>query len=187
MKSSPAGRRRAWPRAAAAVAAALLAACGDDPAPDDAPASPPQPVEVRSAEDVVAGARVARLDPGTLNDAEIDRMIGAGARCAFRYTGDGAPVFVVGLKADGSLARGVIKLDRSLVALQPDDAAGAATLAMAAGPLRVAVPAAQQVAAARRASASVDAAMVFGVGSELEVGYAGYLACRPAAAAPAGG
>lgn len=179
--------RRDIPRLALAVSAALLAACGQNPAPDDAPAPAPEIVRVEPPAQALAGAHIPTLDPATVQDAEILKVVGARPHCTFRYTSAGKPVVVVGLGADGSTEVGVAKLNGKLVALEPDRAATGLKpggFALAADRLRLRVQPDQAVNVSG-ASQRVEAEMLFEVGQELKVGYGGYVACKPGAPAPA--
>lgn len=175
------------PGFALAAAAALLAGCGQSPAPDDAAAPAPETVRVESAAQALAGAHIRTLDPATLQDAEIQKVVGARSHCTFRYTTAGKPVVVVGVDAGGIPEVGIVKLNGKLVPLEPDRAATdlkPGGFALAADRVRVRVQPDQPVNASD-ASQRVEADMLFEVGQELKVGYGGYLACKPTAPAPA--
>lgn len=175
-------------RFAAPLAAALLAGCGQSPAPDDAPAPAPETVRVEPAAQALAGAHVRTLDPATLLDAEILKVVGARPHCIFRYTSAGKPVVVVGAGTGDTPEVGVVKLNGKLVPLEPDRAATGLKpggFALAADRVRVRVQPDQPVNASD-ASQRIEAEMLFEVGQELKVGYGGYLECRPGAPAPAG-
>lgn len=169
----------------------LLGACSQSEVPDDAPPQAPPIVRVSTAEQALQGANLPTVDPSTMNDAEIRKIIGSRAYCAFRYTSTGKPVAVVGLDQGGRLELGVLKLDGSLVTLAPDpDAASRRTgdFALAAGPVRLGIHAdPQELSSARQAAGQVEADMRFEIGEELDVGYRGYLECVKTAPAPAGG
>jgi len=161
------------------LVAALCAACSRGQAPDDAPAPAPEPVAVKTAAQALDGAHVPTLDPATLNGAEIRKVIGAGRHCTFRYTSSGRPVLAAGLKPDGSAGAGVVKLNGSLVPLQPvASAAGAGDLVLAADPVRLTVQRTAQAPGATQGQ-RVEAEMVFEVDRRLEVGYGGYVQCTP--------
>lgn len=171
--------------AAAIVAAAmLLAACSRSGAPDDARSLPPALSAVMPAEQALAGANIPTLDPSTLADAEIDKVIGAQPHCTFRYTNAGRPVLAASLKADGAPAAGVVKLNGNLVLLQAERGAapsGIRAIALAAPPVRLLLqwPETAEPNPAQR----VEAEMVFEVGQRLKVGYSGFVSCTSASPA----
>lgn len=184
----PGPRAIARAAAGAALATALLAGCGEGPLPDDAPGHAPEPPPVQPAAQALQGAHIPTLDPATLNGAEIRKVIGLRAHCAFRYTSAGRPVLVAGLQPDGSAGVGVVKLNGSLVPLEPLPAAGTirpGAFALAAGPVRLAVAPYADAPVPGEPGAMVEAQMVFEVGQELRVGYGGFVACTPAPPAPA--
>lgn len=167
----------------------FLAACGQSEAPDDASSHAPEIVRVKTAAQALEGAQVPTLDPSTMNGAEIRKVIGIGRHCIFRYTSTGKPVAVVGLDQSGNPATGVMKLNGSLVPLEPDTAATrnrADGLVLIADPVRLSVQPIQQAAASADPDQDqVEAEMVFEVGQELTVGYGGYLECSAAPTATA--
>jgi hypothetical protein len=184
------GARNIGKRMGAVLVPGLLAACGQSEAPDDGPSHAPEIVRVKTAAQALEGAHVPTIDPGTLNGAEIRKVIGDQPHCTFRYTSTGNPVVVAGMDQGGSPTTGVVKVNGSLVALKPDPAATpgkAGGFVLMADPLRLSVQPYSQAAASSKADeGQVEADMVFEVGQQLKVGYGGYLECRAAAAAPAG-
>lgn len=171
----------------AAALAALLAACGQNAAPDDAPAPPPEIVRVEPAAQALAGAHVRTLDPATMNDAEVMKVVGPRPHCTFRYTGSGKPVLVAGLDAGGSPELGVVKLNGKLLSLQPDRAATGLKpggFVLAADPVRLRVQPDRPVKPGQ-AGERTEAELLFEVGQELKVGYGGYFECGPGAPGPA--
>lgn len=146
---------------------------------DSAEPRTPQPQQaprIVGAHEALAGADVPTVDPHTMNDAEIGKVIGAGQFCAFRYTSTGNPVLAFSPQASGSRMSGIVKLNGSLVPLhgnaRRDEVELAAdeihiTLELEDERGRGSAPAAQPMAAQ----------MVFRVGERLRVGYDGYYAC----------
>jgi len=76
----------------------LLAGCDGSGAPDDVVEHPraAEIARIVAAEEALANAVVATLDPHTMSDAEIRKALGTGPRCEFRYTNSGKPVLAVG-------------------------------------------------------------------------------------------
>lgn len=168
----------------------LSGACSQNEAPDDGTSAAPAVVRLKTAPQALEGAHVPTLDPHTLNDAEIRKLIGNRPHCSFRYTSTGKPVAVVGLDPDGKPAVGAVKFNGSLVALSPDPGPvpdSAAGFVLVADPVRLHIrPDTKAVVPAAPGERLVEAEMAFEVGQQLKVGYAGYLECRGAPAAPAG-
>jgi hypothetical protein len=177
------------------AALGLLAGCDGSDAPDDVVQHPraPEIARIVPAEVALANAEVAKLDPATMNDAEIRQAIGTAARCEFRYTSSGKPVLAVGDQPNGLPLGGVVKLNGHLVSLEAaraDRAAGAAeSLLLTAGPIRMTVtPDRREGSEDRNGMRRREADMVLEVGESLRVGYRGYLGCgpQPPAGAPRG-
>lgn len=167
-----------------AAALGLLAGCDGSGAPDDVVQHPraPEIARIVPAEEALANAQVATLDPATMNDAEIRQAIGTGPRCEFRYTSSGKPVLAVSARADGPPLGGIVKVNGHLVALEAapagDEGGAANRLLLVAGPIRMTVtPDRGEQAAERGATTRRDADLVFEIGQNLRVGYSGYLNC----------
>ena len=93
-------------------------------------------------------------------------------------------MIVAGLKPDGSPELGLVKLNGSLVPLQPGEAAAgsaAGGFLLVSGPVRVSVQLAKEASSAAGGQ-RVEADMVFEVDPGLQVGYGGYLDCGPTSA-----
>jgi hypothetical protein len=166
--------RRATP--ILALAAALLASCGESAAPDDAVEAirPPEIARIKAAKEVLDGAHIRTLDPGTMNDAQIAQAIGIGPRCEFRYTSAGGPVLAITMQPGGTPGRAVLKLNGDLVLLSPVSSGGPSEdVELAADPIRTRLaPASGGFVAGRQ-----EAKMIFEIGDELRVGYGGFLGC----------
>lgn len=172
----------------AALLAVGLAACSQNEAPDDAPAPAPPVERVATAAEALANANIPTLDPATMAGAEIRKVVGERPHCTFRYTSSGKPVLVAGLGAGGAPEIGVAKLNGKLVPLEPDRTVSglkAGGFALMADRVRLRVQPDRAATASAEPGDRVEAEMLFEVGQELKVGYAGYLTCRPGAAAPA--
>jgi hypothetical protein len=159
----------------ALVGALALAGCGDARPDDKIVGNPPPPVaELAAAGTALQGANIPTLDPITLDEAEIVKVIGPGARCAFHYTRSGDPV--AAFRAEGGA--GVVKLNGKLIALSHAQTGGGAQLTAENLSLQI-FPAAAQTDGD---GDPVEAEMVFRLsqGPGLTVGYGGYFDCaRP--------
>lgn len=184
---------RIQPMPALMVLALGLAGCDQGGAPDDVVRHPraAEIARITPAEEALANAQVPKLDPATMNDAEIRKALEAGPRCQFRYTSSGRPVLVVSAQPGGPGLGGVVKLNGHLVPLQATPAEGGGvppgSLLLTAGPIRVTVtPDGGEQAAEAGVMPRREASMVFEVGQELKAGYRGYLGCDagPPAGAP---
>lgn len=154
------------------AAALLIAGCSNRPAPDDRVGPPPRPTAPRlvDAALIVGGAHVPSLDPATMHDAEIERVIGGGPRCIFRYTSGGKPVLAIPARPAAGAAA-VIKLNGDLVALQRTG-----RRAFASRPVSLTLSDLAETDGRR--DRLRPATLVFRVGEDLQVGYGGYYSCR---------
>ncbi|MCJ8521855.1 ABC-type transport system substrate-binding protein [Pseudorhizobium tarimense] len=88
-------KSRSLPLTLAALLAAstLLSACGDDIADDvPNPRSGRQVATVVPASEALANADISTLDPATMVDAEMSKVLGGSPTCYFLYTSFGEPV-----------------------------------------------------------------------------------------------
>jgi hypothetical protein len=168
----------------AMVLSGLAAGCEESGLPDDKVNQAPSHVvpKILPASEALSGAHIPTLDPMTMAEAAVSKVIGDGPRCEFRYTTAGAATLAMSTAADGSVHEGVVKVNGSLVALMrvlSDQAArrpGSTTLA--ADPIRLTINTDQGNEWEPLAGVSRrEAAVIFEIGSELKVGYRGYLDC----------
>lgn len=142
-----------------------LAEDGDvaDPALGDAPA------RVMPPDTALQGAKIAALDPEILEAEQIQQQLSSTEVCSFTYTSDGEPVFAF----DRGTGAALVKVNNALVEMSLADSEGSA--AYEAGDIRISLTSEQQPQEwdADRS----DATMIFEIGSELRVGYGGYVAC----------
>lgn len=150
-----------------------LAACGG---PDDETDATPAPgiVRIVPGNEAVSGAHIPTLDPMTMVDAEILKVLGEGPRCEFRYTSAGRPVLAARPSWTGDAADGVLKVNGHLVALSRTSAEGDG-LVFADDKIRVTVRPedGERSDGARQQEAEV----VFEIGDSLRAGYRGYYRC----------
>lgn len=174
-------RTRVW---LSVAAAGFLTACAENDAPDDDLSSTraPEIARVASAGDALSGSQTSKLDPASMNDAEVRQGVGAGPVCMFKYTASGHPVLVASMEPDGSPHGGIVKLNGYLVRLNPartDAAKQNGRLELAAEQIRLTVSddgrSEQEPDREQRRAAD----MVFEIGDSLRVGYRGYLICQP--------
>jgi hypothetical protein len=163
---------------AAALLALALAGCDGNDAPDDV-ARPDRAREIAvvvPVDQALANAQVPRLDPETLNDAEIREALGTGPVCLFRYTAAGRPVLAVRQSPEEGPG-GIVKLNNHLVRLgAARDATSDGHLVLAAPPVRLTVtPPLPEGEIPRR-----ESDLVLEIGEMLRVGYRGNVSCRPA-------
>ncbi|MCJ8519762.1 hypothetical protein ABID21_002503 [Pseudorhizobium tarimense] len=152
------------------AAPAVLAGCGENAAPDDM-VNPPRAEEVAPivpASEAVSGADVPTLDPATMVDAEIAKVLGGPPGCTFRYTSAGNPVLALGA-GDGPIT-GAMKLAGKMIRLSATVAEGG--VRAEDPPVRISVN-----PEGDPRGGSVEAEMVFEIGDQLRVGYGGYLQC----------
>lgn len=159
----------------------MLAGCGEDEAPDDVvnPVRAPEIARILPAEEALAGTQVSKLDPATMNDAEIRKAIGTGPRCEFRYTSAGRPVLAASMQPNEPPSGGVTKLNGSLIPLTAASTEGVrqGTFQMIAGPIRITLAPDQEQEEDHDGVLRREANMVVEVGQSLRVGYRGYFDC----------
>lgn len=163
---------------AAGMLALALAGCDGNDAPDDQlrPDRGHEAASVLPVDRALLNAHVSRLDPETLNDAEIRDTLGSGPVCLFRYTAAGRPVLAVRQAWDAGPGA-IVKLNNHLVRLgAATEAGGDRRLVLAAEPVRLTVaPPLPEGEVARR-----ESDLVLEVGEMLRVGYRGQVSCVPA-------
>lgn len=154
------------------LATAALASCGEADRPDDIvdPARGETAPRIVSAGEAVARVHVPTVDPATMNAAEIERALGEGRICIFRYTSTGDPVFATAFAPDGTPLRGVVSLGGDLVLLDAAPGESAAAYHLEAGPIRVTIT--PHTDDESRATAT------FAIAEALHAGYGGYHDCE---------
>ena len=89
------------------LAVGVLAGCDQNQTPDERLESikAPEIERVMPAAEALAGSHVPTLDPVTMYEAEIRRVLEPAPRCDFRYTSTGRTVLAIGLNmSEGFLA-----------------------------------------------------------------------------------
>ena len=170
------------PRARAAAPPALLlalvalAGCGERAAPDDEtnPVHAAEIARITPANEALAGAHLPTLDPATLVDAEIEKVLGPGRRCEFRYTSEGRPVLAARGSSGNAAPDAVVKLNGHLVPLSRASAEGG-SLVLIADNVRLTVT--PDGGEPTGGSGEREAEVVFEIGESLRVGYRGYYRC----------
>lgn len=108
------------------LSAAVLAGC-DDPAPRDAmdnsvmQAAPP---EVMGAQQAINSPDILTIDPQTMQRAEIEKVLGKGPYCYYRYTAESPPILAASNAAQNERYRAVTKIHGRLVELTADQKPG---------------------------------------------------------------
>lgn len=135
---------------------------------------PEAPPRVVPAPEAIQQANIAEVDPGELDEAEIDEVLGPGPRCSFRYSRTGPPVVAAGTDT----GRGVVKLHGRLVEVT---AAGPDAGASARGGVTLSADGIEIVVEPRGGTdeALREAAARMHLAAGLTVGYVGYYACDP--------
>ena len=148
----------------------------------DALQEPAAQPRVVPASEAITSADIARIDLGELDEAEIERVLGRGARCAFSYSRDAGPVLAASLPTDaGGSGKGVIKLHGLLVeataqhtATTPSSASG---LTLSAQGLQVAVDPQADGAGTTDGGSVREANAHLQLDAGLSVGYGGFFRC----------
>jgi hypothetical protein len=169
-------RARAAAPPALLVALVALAGCGERAAPDDEtnPVRAAEIARITPASEAIAGAHIPTLDPATLLDAEIEKVLGPGPRCEFRYTSEGRPVLAARGSAGNAAPDAVVKLNGHLVPLSRARAE-TGSLVLSADSVRLTVPPDGGEPTGSRRQREANA--IFEVGESLRVGYRGYYRC----------
>lgn len=167
---------------AATAACTVLAGCGDARVDDKVVGVPPPPTaEIVPASAALQGSNVPTLDPATMDDAEMRRVVGDGPRCEFRYTSGGKPVLAVRQAGSAGAAIGVAKLNGKLVELRGGPAGNdPQAFSLVADKIALTVRAKEDVRTSQTGtSPRVEADMQFNVshGESVSVGYGGYYSC----------
>jgi len=164
-------------RMLACIAFAALAGCGAE-APDDAvnPLLGKTSPKVVTLQEALSTSDIPTLDPHTMNDAEIGKVLGEGRFCAFRYTSEGKPVLAwKPPTVDGTPAAAVVKLNGVLVELQRNADAGGTRFG--ADALKMTVTPEDAAEPDPSGSGPREAKLLFEIEQQLRVGYGGYLVC----------
>lgn len=182
MRTSRRQRQRAW--LPLLLTLGVLTACGESERPDDElhPVKGTEIARITPAEEALAGAHVPTLDPATMHEAEIRKVLESGPRCDFRYTSRGKPVLAVSMPAEGPALRAVVKLNGHLIVLEPAANAAAGDgikrISLVSEPIRIILNPEQRARAGQRENVRRrEADAVFEIGQSLRVGYRGYLDC----------
>ena len=161
----------------------LIRAVSREGAKAQAAIGPDAPPEVVPPRDAIRQAELARVDLAEIDQAESDKVLGNGPRCGFFYSREAGPVAAVRRPVAGSGATlGMIKVHGRLVELQAyAESAGThgrERLVLRGDGIDVTIAAIDE--AATSPVVEVDAAeaeALLRIGTELEVGYAGFYVC----------
>lgn len=168
-----------------------VVACAESEAPDDEtnPARSSEISRIVPAEEALAGAHIPTLDPATMNGAEIAKVLGPRPHCEFRYTSSGKPVLALKPSSASGPAGGVLKLNGSLIQLNPLNTTASKTqntIIMASGPVRAHLTPISPGQLEGRPSERRELNLVLEIDTRLRVGYRGYFNCLPAPATTSG-
>lgn len=160
----------------ALAVAVAVAGCGSDAADDElTPMRSADIPHVVSAQQAISTAYVPGIDPQTMNDAEVTKVLGEGAFCAFRYVSDGKPILAWKQPTKGE-GTAVVKLNGLLVELERQKGQGAARFT--ADEIVMSVTSTEAPAAkSANSSRPTQATLTFEIRQKLRVGYGGYTVC----------
>jgi hypothetical protein len=159
------------------IALAAAAACSSE-APDDKinPVRADAVPYLVSAQEALDTSEIATIDPHTMNDAEVSKILGSGPFCAFRYVSDGKPVLAWKRQSNGSKEVAVVKLNGVLVGLQNEADAGSNVFT--ADTIRLTVSGSETRQSDSDSIAHPgEAKLLFEISDQLRVGYSGYSVC----------
>ena len=162
-----------------ATVMATLSACNMDSSPaleEPTTGMADTGTELVPVEQAIQSAEIAGTDLGSMNDAEVRKVIDPGPHCSFSYVEDGQPVLVITAAGAGP-ARAYTKLHGRLVELP---AASAAPLpgggVFRAGGMQVAL--APHEGNRAEPGRLVEADLLFQLQQGLRVGYTGFYRCE---------
>ena len=159
------------------IALTAAAGCGSEE-PDDIinPVRADDAPRVVSAREALDTSEIATIDPHTMNDAEISKVLGEGPFCAFRYVSDGNPVLAWKRQSNESSAAAVVKINGVLVGLQPESTKN--VNAFVAEAIRMTLlPDDTQQGEAGNVERPREAKLLLEIDQQLRVGYGGYSVC----------
>lgn len=158
------------------IALSACAGCGSE-SPDDQmnPLRGQDIPRLVSAQEALGTSEIATIDPHTMNDAEISKVLGEGPFCAFRYVSDGNPVLAWKRQSNGSSVA-VVKINGVLVGLRPESTKNAN--AFVADAIRLTLlPEDTQQNEASDVGRPRKAKLLFEIDQQLRIGYGGYSVC----------
>lgn len=174
---------RSVPPGSAMAFALLLTACGD-PAPGAGMKEPlmrPPLPEVVSGREAINSPDIASIDPQTLDQSEVDKVLGPGPFCNFAYTAESPPVVAIKHDGESGLARGVVKIHGKLVQLSSEPMAGYSALgagaSLAADNINVVVALGKDGDVEPNGEKAI-ADLHFELAQGLKVGYRGWYTCE---------
>ena len=118
--------RKTFILTAVTLGTAFLTGCGD-PAPGEGMQNPmmqgPSP-EVVGAQEAVSSSDIPAIDPQTMQEAEIEKVLGDVAYCVYLYTAESPPILAIDNTDQGQGSRAVTKIHGRLVELSADQKPG---------------------------------------------------------------
>jgi hypothetical protein len=156
---------------------------GDGVAPEEIFEGDEAPPQVVPLSEALEANVLPMLDPGEIDPAEADRVLGEGLGCIFARTVESDPILVARAPQDGGAAKGLMKLNGEFVRLH--SAAGQGQEALERGPRMVAEGVSMKVSPLAGEEAEIVAGaqrrpadLVFELQRGLTVGYRGFYSCR---------
>ncbi|WP_417422509.1 hypothetical protein [Halomonas sp.] len=163
---------------------ALLGGCGDVATADATKKSTmqgPSP-EVVGAQEAVQSPDIPAIDPQTMEDAEITKVLGDVSYCAYRYTAESLPILAISNTEQGEGLRGVTKIHGRLVELSVFKAPGYENLQeglqLSAEGLEMRVTSDHEGLSEATSEDLIEAELHFSLEQGLTVGYLGWYECQ---------
>ncbi|MEH6389191.1 MULTISPECIES: hypothetical protein [Pseudomonas] len=141
------------------------------------------PPEVVGAQQAVNSPDIPTIDPQTMQRAEIEKVLGDGPYCQYRYTAESPPVLAASNAAKNERYRAVMKIHGRLVELSADQNPGYENLnkglAFTAQGLEMKVfPDGEGQAESAKPGERVATELHFSLEQGLSIGYLGWYECQ---------
>lgn len=167
------------------LGAGFLAGCGD-PAPGEGMRTPmmqgPSP-EVVGAQKAVSSPDIPAIDPQTMEQAEIEKVLGDVPYCGYRYTAESPPILAISDTDQGQGSQAVTKIHGRLVELSADQNPGYENLKKglvltAEGMEMRVVSDGESEPESAKPGELVTAELHFSLQQGLNIGYLGWYECK---------
>lgn len=182
---SPYRTRRILLLSAVTLGTAFLTGCGD-PAPgegmENSMMQEPSP-EVMGAQQAINSPDISAIDPQTMEQAEVEKVLGDVPYCGYRYTAESPPILAISDTDQGQGSQAVTKIHGRLVELSADQNPGYENLKKglvltAEGMEMRVVSDGEREPESAKPGELVTAELHFSLQQGLNIGYLGWYECK---------